>query len=166
MMKKPKDELNGFQGMTFGTIDAIINVLGIVIGLSVIDNRLAVIIGLIASGIANSFGNAVGFHVSEEAEGIHTQKEVWKATFMSGFSTFAVTLILLVPLLLFAVKDAILITSSLGILFIIILSVLIGKAEKQKPAEIAKIAAEYVGICMAVVILSYYIGSFVNARFI
>ena len=40
-MKKPKKEMHGLQGMTFGAMDAIINVIGIVIGLGVIGNKVA-----------------------------------------------------------------------------------------------------------------------------
>jgi len=162
-MRKIKQEFHGFQGLTFGAIDAIINVLGIVIGLSVITNRQVVLMGLLISGIANSLGNAVGFHVSEEAEGIHTRKEVWKATIMSGSGTFVFTLILLMPLLLMEFQTALVITVAIGIELVVLLSVTIGKKLKYNSMETAKLSLEYVSICIAVILISFSISSLINS---
>ena len=165
-MKRPKNKLDGLHGFSFGTIDAVINMLGITMGLSVIENKTALIIGLLAGGIANSFGNAAGFHVSEEAEGIHTKREVWESTFMAGIGTFFPSLILLVPLLLTDLATAVPIIAVLGIFLVVIISVVIGKRLKYKSREIFDLSVEYVSVCLAVILVTLLVGRFISSAFL
>lgn len=153
----------GLQGITFGAIDAIINIVGITTGLGTIGNRTATIIGLLAAGIANSFGNAAGFHVSEESEGIHSPREVWISTLLSFLGTFIFTFILLTPLFLMELRNAIISCWIIGILSIISLGVWVGKTLKLKKSEIVKLTAEYLVICMSVILLTYFIGKYFSS---
>ena len=158
-MKKPKKEMHGLQGMTFGAMDAIINVIGIVIGLGVIGNKVAVVIGLLVAGIANSLGNSAGFHVSEETEGIHTRKEVWQSTLMAFVGTFATTFILLIPLLLFELSTAILICAGLGVVCIILLATIIGNISGFTKRQTCKLMCEYVALAALVIVIAYFVGN-------
>ena len=61
--------VEGFQGVAFGTMDGLITILGVVIGIaSATESSSIVIISGIVVGIANSFGNCFGFYASELAE--------------------------------------------------------------------------------------------------
>lgn len=71
---------DGFQGISFGVMDAVVTVLGVMIGLSVTGNRFVLLIGILTVGVADSFANAAGMHVSEETDIFHTQREVFKST--------------------------------------------------------------------------------------
>jgi len=164
MLGKRKGRKNhGIQGMTFGAMDAIINVLGIMVGLGVIGDRVVVVVGLLVAGIANSLGNAAGFHVSEETEGIHTRREVWLSTVLSFAGTFTVTVALVLPLLFFGMSDA-MITSVLGGLAIIVLmGIFNGRHAGHGRREIISLIFEYVALAVAVIIVAYYLGLFASA---
>ena len=61
--------IEGFQGVAFGTMDGLITILGVVIGIaSATENAGAVIIAGLVAGLANAFGNTFGFYASELAE--------------------------------------------------------------------------------------------------
>lgn len=158
MLFKKKD--HGLQGMTFGMMDAIINVVGIMIGLGLMGNKLAVFVAILIAGIANSLGNAAGFHVSEETEGIHTRKEVWMSTVMTFTGTLLVTLALLVPLLVLDLVPAVLTSVSIGILLLLLLGFIVSKCQDYNRTDTIKLMAEYLVMGIVVIIIAYYIGIF------
>jgi hypothetical protein len=158
-----KNVRHGIQGATFGAMDAIINVLGIIVGLGVIGDRVIVIVALLVAGIANSLGNAAGFHVSEETEGIHTRKEVWLSTLMSFAGTFIVTIILVLPLLFFGLTQAI-ITSVLGGMGIIVLmGIFNGRQSGNGKKGTLSLILEYLVLAVVVIVVAYYLGGFASA---
>jgi hypothetical protein len=58
----------GFQGINFGVMDAVVTVLCVMIGLSLTNNKLVLLVGIFTAGMADSFANAAGMHVSQENE--------------------------------------------------------------------------------------------------
>jgi hypothetical protein len=152
----------GLQGITFGAMDAIINVLGIVVGLGVMGNRTAVFVGILVAGVANSLGNAWGFHVSEETEDMHTRREVWMATGMAFLGTFAVTFVLIAPLLLFPLQQAIAATTVMGIGLIIAVGVLVSRVQGLGTMESARLVLEYVGVSMLVIFAAFVLGTYAS----
>ena len=149
---------HGLQGMTFGSMDAIITVIGIVVGLGVMGNRTAVFVGILVAGIANSFGNAWGFHISEETENIHTSKEVWMSTLMSFGGTLISTLILLTPVLMLPLGTAIVATVLVGIAMIVLIGILVGRVQGRGTRGCCKLVVEYVGISLLVIAIAYCLG--------
>ena len=148
--------------MTFGSMDAIITVLGIIVGLGVIGNRSAVFIGVLVAGIANSFGNAWGFHISEETENVHSRREVWMSTIMSFFGTLVSTLILLIPVLIFPLSTAIAASVAVGVAMIAMIGVFVSRIQGIGPHGCCKLVLEYVGISMLVIVIAYYLGQFAS----
>ncbi|MCD6445305.1 hypothetical protein J7L49_00770 [Candidatus Bathyarchaeota archaeon] len=67
----------GLQGLAFGMMDGIITALGVLMGLTPLNDKIILFIGIMVTGLADSFANAAGIHVSEEAETIHKRSEVW-----------------------------------------------------------------------------------------
>jgi hypothetical protein len=155
-----KKENHGLQGMTFGAMDALINVLGIIVGLGVIGNRAVVVIGLLVAGIANSLGNAAGFHVSEETEGIHTRREVWMSTILSFAGTFIVTLLLVIPILFLNLHQAIVSSILLGMVVIVLVGSFIGKRFKYGRKGTFKLICEYLVLSFVVIVIAFYLGQF------
>lgn len=100
--------VEGFQGTAFGIMDGMITILGVVIGISEATNtiRLVVVSGLVA-GVANAFGNSIGFYASELAErGEHMRENAPVApsaeVYMSTVNSFVASLLtMLVPVLPF-----------------------------------------------------------------
>ncbi len=162
LFRRTRKEHHGLQGMTFGMMDAIINVVGIIIGLSVMGNKLAVFVAILVAGIANSFGNAAGFHVSEETEGIHTRKEVWLSTVMTFVGTFVVTMILLLPLLFFNLAGAVITSVSIGIAMLLLLGLIVSRCSRFNKKRTVKLMLEYLAMGIIVIIVAYYLGIFAS----
>lgn len=154
--------IHGLQGMTFGSMDAIITVIGVVVGLGVIGNRTAVFVGILVAGIANSFGNAWGFHISEETENIHTQREVWVSTVLSFTGTLVSTLILLIPVLLLPLGQAILASVLIGVVMITIIGLGVGRIRGLEGFGCCKLVVEYVSISLLVIAIAYVLGQFAS----
>ena len=87
-------------GLSFGLTSAIITTLGLMVGLhSGTHSRLAVIGGVLTIAIADAFSDAMGIHISEEAENVHTEGEIWESTLATFISKFLFALTFLVPVL-------------------------------------------------------------------
>lgn len=154
--KKNKNH-SGIEGFSFGTVDAIVNILGILMGLGAIGNRLLVIVGILVATLANSFGNATGIHVSQEMEGVHTKKEVWQSTLFAFLSTFLVSFVLVVPLFFAPLTWALAISWVLGMAFLVILG--FQSAELTNSSKSAVIL-EYVFAGGLVTITAFLLGKF------
>ena len=70
-------------------------------------SKLAVVGGILTVAVADALPDALGIHMSEEAECIHSAKEVWEATAAMFLSKLAFTLTFLVPVLLLDLQMAI-----------------------------------------------------------
>ena len=154
--------IHGLQGMTFGSMDAIITVLGVIVGLGVIGDRTAVFVGILVAGIANSFGNAWGFHISEETENMHTRREVWMSTLFSFTGTLISTLILLMPVLLLPLGQAMLASVLIGVAMIILIGLGVGRIRGLDSPGCLKLVVEYVGISLVVIAIAYVLGQFAS----
>jgi len=67
------------KGVGFGLTSGVITTLGIIVGLYTgTHSKLAVLAGMIVLALADALSDAMGIHISEEAEGEHTAKEVWE----------------------------------------------------------------------------------------
>jgi len=126
----------GMQGTTFGIMDGIITVLGVMWGLSVTKNKFILIIGILTAGLADSFANAAGMHVSQETETSYKRKEVWKSTIFCFISTFLVAAVLTSPLILFSIDISIIISGITAIIILIALGYLVAKLSKKKPLHL------------------------------
>ena len=77
------------KGLGFGLTSSVITTLGLMIGLhSSTHSRLVVIGGVLTIAVADSLSDALGIHISEEAETKNTQKDIWTATISTLFFKF------------------------------------------------------------------------------
>ena len=68
-----KDSLR--TGISFGLTSAVITTLGLMVGLhSGTHSKLVVLAGILTIAIADAFSDALGIHVSKEAENIQSSK--------------------------------------------------------------------------------------------
>ncbi len=144
------------KGFSFGVISGIITTLGLMIGLySGTNSKLVVISGIIVIAIADALSDALGIHISEEAESKHKQKQIWESTFATLFSKFIFAITFMVPVLLFNLFNAIIVSIIWGIFLISLLSYFIAKRNKMKPY---KVIFEHITIAILVVIVTYFVG--------
>lgn len=150
-------------GFSFGSTSGIITTLGLMVGLhSGTHSKLAVLGGILTIAVADAFSDALGIHVSEEAENVHTGKEIWGSTISTFLAKFIFTLTFIIPVLILQLSTAILISVIWGLSLLAIFSFWVAKATKTKPA---KVIAEHLIIALLVIIITHYLGDWISSMF-
>ena len=118
-------------GFSFGLTSGIITTLGLMVGLSSgTHSKLAVIGGILTIAIADSFSDAMGIHISEESENVHTAKEIWEATIATFTSKFVFALTFIIPVLLFKeLSTAVFVSVIWGLSLLSVLSFVMAKQQ-------------------------------------
>lgn len=155
---------HSFQtGLSFGITSGIITTLGLMVGLhSGTHSKLAVIGGILTIAIADAFSDSLGIHISEEAENRHTAREVWESTIATFLSKFIFTLTFVVPVLIFSLPTAIIISIVWGLSLLTIFSYHIAKEQNRNPRPII---LEHLIIAIVVIIATHFIGELIASVF-
>jgi len=151
------------KGLGFGLTSGIITTLGLIVGLnSGTHSRMVVIGGILIIAVADSFSDALGMHISEEA----TKKET-RATWESTGSTFFFKLIFalsfVIPILFLELNIAIIASVIWGFFLLTIFSFYIAKNNKEKPINVI---GQHVLIAVIVVIATHFIGEWISKVFV
>ncbi len=147
------------KGFSFGLTSGVITTLGLIVGLySGTHSKLVIIGGILSIAIADAFSDSLGIHISEESEYIHKTKEIWESTFSTFLSKFVFASTFIIPVLLFSLNTAVIVSIIWGLSLIITLSFYIAKKEKVKPF---KVIIEHLFIAVLVIIVTYYVGIWV-----
>lgn len=150
-------------GFSFGLTSGIITTLGLMIGLhSGTHLKLAVIGGILTIAIADAFSDALGIHISKEAESKNATKEIWEATISTFLSKFIFALTFIIPVLVFSLLTAIVVNLIWGFFLLAIFSFFIAREQKVKPW---KVILEHLGIALMVIIITHYIGDLISEIF-
>lgn len=153
-----KDSLR--TGISFGLTSAVITTLGLMVGLtSGTHSRVVVLAGILTIAIADAFSDALGIHISEEAENVHTHAQIWMATLATFLAKFLFAMTFLVPVLLFSLFTAVLISICWGMSILTILSYIIAKAQNEPPW---KIIGEHLVIGILVILLTHWTGNWIR----
>ena len=135
-----------FQGAAFGLMDGVTTLLGILVGVAAATgNAKLVIVSGLVGGIANSFGNAVGFYTSEFAERgqqlefykdgkkhekkyIHSHSEIIASASLSFIASVLALIFPILPFFLISdITTAILICIAISVVILFSLGYYIGK---------------------------------------
>jgi len=150
-------------GICFGLTSGVITTLGLMVGLhSGTHSKLVVLGGILTIAIADAFSDALGIHVSEESEGKHSEKEIWASTGATFFSKFFCALTFVIPVLLFELSTAILVSVMWGLLVLSILSLRIAREQRVKPWWVI---AEHLVIALVVIAITHSVGECIAAAF-
>ena len=150
------------KGACFGLTSGIITTLGMIIGLSSFTGSKEVVIGgILTIAIADSFSDALGIHISEESSN-QNHKEVWIATLATFISKLIFSSMFILPVILFKLDIAIIISVLWGLLLLGILSYYIAKDKKEKPFSVI---TEHIFIAIIVIIATHYAGKMINHLF-
>ena len=150
-------------GLCFGSTSGVITTLGLMVGLhSFTVSKLVIIGGILTIAIADSFSDALGIHVSEEAEEVHTEREIWESTISTFFTKFVCALTFIVPVLTFELSTAILVGVVWGLFILAILSYAIAK---DKKAKTWRVIAEHLAIALIVIVITHYVGDWISETF-
>ncbi|MCW4031556.1 MAG: hypothetical protein NWE80_04240 [Candidatus Bathyarchaeota archaeon] len=152
------------KGVGFGLTSGVITTLGIIVGLhSGTHSKLAVLAGMVVLAIADAFSDAIGIHISEEAEGEHATREIWEATLFTFSSKFVFSLTF-VPLIIFIeeISTAILASVVWGLFLIVIISFYTAKLQNK---NINRTIAEHLLVTIIVIFLAHYLGDIIYGFF-
>ena len=153
-----KDSLR--TGVSFGLTSAVITTLGLMVGLqSGTGSKLVVIGGVLTIAIADAFSDALGIHVSEESENVHTPKQVWGATVATFLAKFVFALTFIVPVLLLPLSAAVVVSVAWGLSILAILSYFMARAQGERSW---KIIGEHVLIAGLVIAITHWVGHWVS----
>ena len=150
------------EGLSFGLTSGVITTIGLMVGLdAATSSKLAVAGGIISIAVADSLSDALGVHTLEETNK-EKRKHVWESTFSTFIAKFLFTLTFFIPLLLFDLQTAILVSIMLGLLLLTILSYRVAKATKENPLRVICI---HVSLAIVVIVLANYVGKLVAVYF-
>jgi VIT1/CCC1 family predicted Fe2+/Mn2+ transporter len=153
-----KDSLR--TGISFGLTSAVITTLGLMVGLqSGTHSKIVVLAGILTIAIADAFSDALGIHVSEEAENKHTTKQIWAATISTFLAKFLFAMTFVLPVILFSLSTAIVISLIWGLSILSLLSYIIAKTQNEPPW---KIVAEHLLISIVVIGLTHWVGDWLG----
>ena len=146
-------------GISFGLPSAVITTLGLMVGLhSGTGSKLVVLGGVFTIAIADAFSDALGIHISEEAENVHTTRQIWGSTIATFMAKFIFALTFVVPLILLPLITAIIVSLVWGLSILTILSYFIAKSQGKKPW---KTVGEHLLIAIVVIAITHWVGDWV-----
>jgi VIT1/CCC1 family predicted Fe2+/Mn2+ transporter len=146
-------------GISFGMTSGAITTLGLMVGLhSGTHSRLVVIGGILTIAVADAFSDALGIHISEESENVHTHKQIWVASLATFLSKFLFALTFAVPVLIFKLSTAILVAVFWGLGVLGLLSYWIALAQGKRKLPII---AEHMVIALVVIAATHFVGDLI-----
>jgi predicted membrane protein (TIGR00267 family) len=170
--------LQVLEGASFGLADGVICALGIIMGVAAATSSATtvIIVGVIG-GVADAFGNSIGFYISQLAErGVQTYESrehgekhkihTVEDTIVSGIASFIVTIVifglLLVPYLFLQIVDASIVSFAVGAVILACLGAYVARLSKE---SIWKTGLWYACIGLVGAVVSYWIGLQLKAVF-
>jgi len=153
-----KDSLR--TGVSFGLTSAVITTLGLMVGLhSGTHSKIVVLAGILTIAVADAFSDALGIHVSEEAENTHTAKEIWGATVVTFLTKFLFAMTFVVPVLLLSLSAAIIVNLIWGLSILTVLSYIIARSQGKPPW---KTVGEHLMIAIVVIAVTHWMGDWIG----
>ncbi len=150
-------------GFSFGLTSGIITTLGLIVGLDASTHLKAVIVGgILTIAIADSFSDALGIHVSQESQSKHSSKSIWESTIATFLTKLIFASTFIIPILLFELSSAILISVIWGFLILGIFSYIIAKQNKEASW---KVVGEHLFIALIVVLITRFVGNWIASIF-
>jgi len=152
------------KGFNFGVTSGVITTLGLIIGLAFsTQSRIAVIGGVITIAVADALSDALGMHISEESDGKKSIKHIWATTISTAVYKFLFAISFLIPILLFNMGIATILSIIWGVFLITMLSYNIAKKEGTATW---KPITEHLTIAAVVIVVTYFLGIWVRNTFI
>jgi VIT1/CCC1 family predicted Fe2+/Mn2+ transporter len=153
--------LSLLKGFAFGLTSGIITTLGLIVGLhSTTHDALVVIGGIIIIAVADAMSDSLGMHISQESENTHTRKEVWESTIGTFLAKFIFALTFIIPMLLFSLNTAIIVSVIWGLSWIALVSFYLARKNGERPLHVI---GEHLAIASVVVVITHYLGDLIRS---
>ena len=118
---------------------------------------------LVPREIADAMSDALGIHISEESENVHTEKEIWTATLATFASKFIFAMTFIIPVLFLRLETAILVSAAWGLSVLALASYILAKEQKSKPW---KVIGEHLLVATFVIIVTHNVGLWIGSVFV
>ncbi len=148
------------KGFSFGLTSGVITTLGLIIGLAYsTQSRLAVIGGILTIAVADSLSDALGIHISEEADKETSNKKIWASTIATGIYKFIIALTFLIPVMLLKGDLAIIASIIWGFFLLGYITLSISKDRGTSPI---RPLIEHYTIAIIVIVTTFYLGKLIH----
>ena len=148
------------KGFSFGLTSGIITTLGMIVGLhSGTHSKLVVLGGILSIAVADAFSDALGIHISEESENHHSSGEIWEATLSTFAAKFLFAMSFVIPIVLFRLSTAIVVSVLWGLMLIALFSLFMAKQQKVKAS---RVIIEHLLIAVAVIVITHCLGDWIR----
>jgi VIT1/CCC1 family predicted Fe2+/Mn2+ transporter len=150
-------------GVFFGATSGVITTVGLIAGLYAgTESVVAVLGGILVIAVADAMSDALGIHLAQEADPDSTSEHIWSATISTFFTKFIVSLTFAVPVMWLPLETAVMVSIGWGLLIIAVLSWFLARSQQN---AVLPVVLEHLGIAIAVIIISHYIGVWVHTAF-
>lgn len=147
-------------GLAFGLTSGTITTIGLMVGLNSGTHSSSIVVGgIITIAIADSFSDALGIHIAEESENVHTDKEIWTSTIATFLAKFFCALSFLIPIISLPLSVAIWVSIAWGVLLLAFFShwIALDQGKRSMP-----VIVEHLGVAAVVVALTHYLGVWIS----
>lgn len=147
------------SGAFFGITSSVILTIGTLVGLGIASELKAVVIAAILTiAFADAFADGLSMHMSEESRK-SKNKQVWLATFSTFGAKLISSLTFIIPLVLFDLLVAVIVSVVWGMLVLSALSYSMAKKRKDNPLHTI---IEHLGIGLCVIVVSFIVGELIR----
>jgi VIT1/CCC1 family predicted Fe2+/Mn2+ transporter len=150
-------------GLSFGLTSGVITSIGLMVGVYAgTESKEAVLASIVTIALADSMSDALGIHIAEENENVHSTKEIWIATLTTFLAKCLFTGSFLIALLLLELKQAVIVNVIYGLFLLVAYNIFVGKKQSSKTINVV---LEHVIIAILVVVASFLLGQWINKSF-
>jgi VIT1/CCC1 family predicted Fe2+/Mn2+ transporter len=151
-------------GLFFGATSGVITTLGLMVGLEAGTQSLAAVFGgVVVIAVSDAMSDAMGIHLSEEADPESTRAHIWAATMWTFIAKFVVSISFSLPLLWMPLKPAVIVGVAWGLIIITVMSYFLARLQQ---APVWRAIGEHLAIALVVIAVSHYVGIFTRSVFV
>jgi VIT1/CCC1 family predicted Fe2+/Mn2+ transporter len=150
------------KGLSFGLASGIVTTLGLMVGLySGTHNASVILAGILTIALADAPSDAFGIHMSEESSNAKSA-EVWETTVATFVAKLVFALTFIIPVFIFDLGMAVIVSIAWGLFLLTIISVFIAKWRDESKFSVV---AEHWLITIFVVAATYGVGLVIDHYF-
>ena len=162
-MKRILKNKGARSGVYFGATSGVITTVAMIAGLYAgTESVVAVLGGILVIAVADAMSDALGMHIAQEADPESTSDHIWAATFSTFFTKFVVAITFAVPVMWLPLQTAVIVSMGWGLVIIAVLSFFLARGQQN---AVLPVVLEHLGIAIAVIVISYYIGVWIHTAF-
>ncbi len=147
-------------GLSFGLTSGVITTLGLLVGLHAgTHSRTAVLGGILTIAVADALSDALGIHITEEANQRGTAVHVWESTAATFAVKFLSAASFALPVLFLPLEQSVIVSVAWGAGLLAVFSWMMARVQRLPPW---KVVGEHLTIASAVVAVSFFLGRWIG----